>query len=255
MRPLRVVASCWRFELSMLIRSALFVISGLIQPVLFASIAFYLDGAGGGHALLYTAVGAGLMGMWSSTLFGSGMAMQAQRRQGVLELLILAPQRYVAILSGLTLATASLGIYSMAATLVWGRLAFGVPLALAHPFLFVLALVMAVVSLGELGVVMASSFVLWRGANALANLLEYPIWLVSGLLVPLTLLPGWVTPLSWLLATNWSAEAVRRAALGGSPLAAIGMCAVLTVAYLVLGTVVLRYLERRARAQASFALA
>ena len=35
--------------------------------------------------LLYAALGAGLMGIWSSTLFGSGGAIQWQRWQGTLE--------------------------------------------------------------------------------------------------------------------------------------------------------------------------
>ena len=43
---------------------------------------------------------------------------------------------------------------------------------------------------------LASTFVLYRHASAFSNLLEYPIWLVTGLLVPLSLLPGWVEPLS-----------------------------------------------------------
>jgi hypothetical protein len=53
--------------------------------------------------------------------------------------------------------------------------------------------------LGMLGLVMASTFVLYRQATAFSNLLEYPVWLVSGLLIPISLLPGWVEPISWLL--------------------------------------------------------
>ena len=40
------------------------------------------------------------------------------------------------------------------------------------------------------GLLLASTFVLLRNANALANTLEYPIWLLSGMLVPITVLPG-----------------------------------------------------------------
>ena len=51
-----------------------------------------------------------------------------------------------------------------------------------------------------LGLLLASTFVLYRNANAFANLLEYPVWLATGLLVPLTLLPGWVEPIAWVLS-------------------------------------------------------
>ena len=115
----------------------------------------------------------------------------------------------------MTLSTASIGLYSIAATLFWGRVFFGVPLEFAHPSLFALALPVTVVGLGLLGLVLASTFVLYRHANAFSNLLEYPVWLVTGLLVPLSLLPGWIEWLSWVLAPTWGMEAVRNAALGG----------------------------------------
>jgi ABC-2 type transport system permease protein len=111
-----------------------------------------------------------------------------------------------------------------------------------------------VISLGFLGLLLASTFVLYRNANALSNLLEYPIWLVTGLLVPLSLLPGWVHPLSWLLAPTWGVRAIRESALGGDPLPAIGMCGALALAYLAIGAACLRLFERLARQQASLSL-
>ncbi len=47
---------------------------------------------------------------------------------------------------------------------------------------------------------------------------------ICGFLVPLSLFPGWVRPISWVLAPTWGINAIREAALGGSPLADIGMC-------------------------------
>ena len=107
---------------------------------IFATIAFYLFGAGGRPGtLLYAALGAGMMGIWSSTLFGSGGAIQWQRWQGTLELLVAAPPPFLFVLLPLTLATATVGLYSLTATLVWGRVLFDVPLDLVHPFAFVVA--------------------------------------------------------------------------------------------------------------------
>jgi ABC-type polysaccharide/polyol phosphate export permease len=154
----------------------------------------------------------------------------------------------------MTMATASIGLYSVAATLLWGRLLFGVPLDFVHPYAFAVALPAAVVGLGLLGLVMASTFILYRNANAFSNLLEYPVWLVSGLLVPVALLPGWVEPISWVLAPTWGVRAVRDAALGGAPWEAIGMCVALSVAYLAIGALTVRNFERLARARATLSL-
>lgn len=251
----RLFLATLRFNLKNLTLSAFFVLISVLQPLIFATIAFYMWRAGARPGtLLYVALGAGLMGMWSATLFGSGGAIQWQRWQGTLEVVVAAPASFLLVLVGMTMATASIGLYSIAGTLFWGRLLFGVPLDFVHPWAFAVALPAAVIGLGLLGLVMASTFILYRNANAFSNLLEYPVWLVSGLLVPISLLPGWVEPLSWVLAPTWGVRAVREAALGGTPWGSIGMCAALSVVYLLIGSVTVRNFERLARSRATLSL-
>ena len=244
------------FRVREFIISRWFLLINVLQPVIFASIAFYMFKAGGRPGtLLYAALGAGMMGIWSSTLFGSGGALQWNRWQGTLELLVASPPPFIIVLLPLTIATSVTGAYSLLATVFWGRIFFGVPLHLAHPLLFLLAVPTAVLALGLMGLLMVSSFILYRNANALSNLLEYPVWVATGLLFPLALLPAWVTPISWLLAPRWGIDAIRHAALGdGAVWFPIAMCAVTGVAYIVLAGVFLRIFERAARANATLSL-
>jgi len=196
-----------------------------------------------------------MMGIWSTTLFGSGGALQWNRWQGTLELLVAAPAPFIAVLLPLTIATSVTGAYALVSTLAWGRVLFGVPLHFAHPLAFVVAVPAAVLSLGLMGLLMASSFVLYRNANALSNLLEYPVWVATGLIFPVALLPGWVAPISWLLAPRWGVDAIRHAALGhGAVWFPIAMCVVTGAAYLLLAAGFLRIFEREARARATLAL-
>jgi ABC-2 type transport system permease protein len=251
----RLFVVSWIFNVKNLTYSIFFVLISVLQPIIFASIAFFMVESGAREGTqLYVALGAGLMGMWSSTLFGSGGVIQWQRWQGTLELLVGAPPPFIVTMVPLTLATASIGLYSVVATLFWGWMLFDVPLELAHPWLFALALPATTVALGLLGLVLASTFVLYRHASAFSNLLEYPVWLVSGLLVPVSLLPGWAEPVSWLLAPTWGVKAVRESALGGDPGVAIAMCVLLSLVYLVLGTLTMANFERLARKQATLAL-
>jgi len=237
------------------VQSSFFLVIGVITPVVLATIAFYLFQTGAqSESLLYAALGAGLMGIWSTTLFGSGGAIQWQRWQGTLELLIAAPVPFIVVLVPLTLATAAYGLVSLVSTLVWGRVLFGIELDLVHPVLFAIAVPSAVIGLGLLGLLLASTFVLYRNANALSNLLGEPIWLITGMLVPISLLPGWVAPLSWVLAPTWGIRAIRDSALGGDPLPAILMCLALGVVYTLLAALCLRHFERLARARATLAL-
>jgi ABC-2 type transport system permease protein len=233
-----------------------FLLISILQPIIFATIAFYLFKSGGKPGtLLYAALGAGMMGIWSSTLFGSGGALQWNRFQGTLELLVAAPPPFVVVLLPLTLATSITGAYALVATLLWGRLFFGVPLHFEHPVAFLVAVPAGVLSLGLMGLLMASSFVLYRHANALSNLLEYPVWVATGLLFPIALLPGWVRPISWLLAPHWGVDAIRHSATGGGDVwLPIAMCFVVGAVYLVLAALFLRVFERQARARATLSL-
>jgi ABC-2 type transport system permease protein len=252
---LRLVRVAWFFNLKSLTTSGLFIFTSVIEPVIFATLAYYLFKAGNRPGtLLYASLSAGLMGIWTSTLFGSGGSITFQRWQGVLEPSVAAPPPFIFVLFPMTLSTATIGLYSLGTTLLWGRLAFGIPLDLVHPATFALSVIASVLALGALGIVIGSSFVLYREANALSNMLEFPIWIVTGAIVPLSFLPGWVHYISWALVPTWGFRAVRAGALGGDAWPAIGMCFALGAVYLALGQFFLGIFERRARERATLSL-
>lgn len=255
MRSLKVVASGFQMNLKMLGTSSFFLLTSVVQPIIFATVAFYMFRAGGRNGtLLYAALGAGMMGVWSTTLFGSGGMIQWQRWQGTLELGAAAPPAMALIYLPFSLANAFTGMYAMAATLVWGRLVFGIGLHLAHPWLFVLALPATVVALGLMGLVLASTFILYRHANALSNLLEYPVWIASGLVFSTSLLPIWTRPISWALPPYWGILAIRHAALGGAVWGPLAMVVLLGIACVVISTLTFRWFEHAARARATLSL-
>jgi ABC-2 type transport system permease protein len=256
MTALRIFAAGWWMNMKQLTRSALFVFTSLIEPLIMATIAFYTAKAGGKpEALFYMSIGAGVMGIWSSTLFGSGGVISWQRWEGTLELLVASPPPLLVIVVPLTIATATIGIYSLSATLLWGWLLFDIPFHLAHPLLFVIALPAGVISMGLLGLLIAATFVLYREANALSNMLEFPIALVTGLLFTTALLPRWTHPIGWVLAPTWAVNAIRDSALGGDPGLAIVLCLVLGAVYIVIASWFLRVLEVKAREKATLSLA
>jgi len=254
---LRLVATGWLFTLKNLSRSGFFVMTSVVQPLLYATIAFFLFRAGARPGtLLYVAIGAGMMGIWSATLFGSGGTITWARFQGTLEPLVAAPAPFALVLLPTTLASSTVGLYSLVATVAWGRLLFGVPLRLAHPAAFLVAVPATVLALGMLGLLLGSTFVFYRYANALMNMLEYPVWLVSGVLVPLAHLPRFAAWISWPLAPTWGMAAIRGSALGGGhPWRDAGIALGLGLAYLAAATPFLRIFLRAARERATLALA
>ena len=255
MTALRVVRAGFVMNLKLLATSSFFLLTSTVQPVIFATIAFYMFRAGGqGGTLLYAALGAGMMGVWSTTLFGSGGMIQWQRWQGTLELGVAAPPPLVLVYLPFSLANSLTGAYAMLATLLWGRLLFGMPLHFVHPWLFALALPVTILALGLMGLVLASTFVLYRYANALSNLLEYPVWIASGLVFSTALLPAWTHPISWVLPPYWGIIAIRRATFGGDVWQPAAMALVLGLACALISTLTFRLFERLSRDRATLSL-
>jgi ABC-2 type transport system permease protein len=234
---LRFVAVSWTLQFKMIMRSPFDGIGNVLYPLFFATVAFLVFRAGDSpRTLIYASLGAAVMGMWSSVSTSAGSAMQRERWWGTLELLVAAPRPFSLVLLPATLGLATVGIYNLAATLLWGHFVFGVPLTIEHPLLF------------------AVSFVRFRAAWVLGNFFEYPVWLICGFLVPLALLPGWVRPISWALAPTWGMSAIRESALGGSPLPDLIACLGLGLGYIALAVLVTERVLRDARARGSLSL-
>jgi ABC-2 type transport system permease protein len=256
-RLVRLVALGTLLHVKQMSRSQFEIATALFIPLVQATLAVYLFRAGSEpHRMLEAAVGAGMMAVWSSVLFGSGGAIQMQRWQGTLEMLMLSPRPPALLIFPITLATAVTGTYAMVATLLWGGLVYRIPLEIAHPLAFAVSVPAAILGLGMFGLLLASTFVLLPNANAINNTLEYPVWLVSGMLVPITVLPGWTGPIGAALPTTWAARAVRESVTGAGPVwPSLAACLAISAVCLAAGAAVMSYVERRARANATLALA
>jgi ABC-2 type transport system permease protein len=252
----RIIWSGWLLQLKEMHRSGLFVFTAVIQPLILATLVHYLFVAGHRPQFdFHPGLGAGMMGLWSATLYGAATVITRQRRAGTLEYLVGTPPPLFVIIVPLTLAGATIGVYSLGGAVLWTKVAFGVPFDPVHSAWFVLAFVVTLFALGTLGLLMASSFVLvYRNATVFANFLEIPFWMMSGALVPVTALPGGLEQIAQCFPPTWGFRAMRDSVFGGEPLMAIGVCLVLSVPFLLLGIACSRVLERRARARAALSL-
>ena len=255
MKTLRFVRVSWMLQFKMIMRSPFDGVGNVIYPLFFATTAFFVFKAGDSpRTLIYASLGAAVMGMWSSVSTSAGSAMQRERWWGTLELLVAAPRHFSLVLFPSTLGLASVGIYNLVATLLWGKFAFGIPLTIEHPLLFALSVLATVLAFAGLGLLFAVSFVRFRAAWVLGNFFEYPVWLICGFLVPLALLPTWVHPIAWVLAPTWGMNAIRESALGGTPVPDLLLCLGLGAAYIVVAVLVTNRVLDDARARGSLSL-
>lgn len=252
---IRAFVSGVRIHVLQFTRSPFDLASVIVWPIVYATITYYLfDTRHSPKILIAASLGAAVMLMWTLVVIGSAGALEMQRWLGTLELVVAAPTPLVVSMASITVASSVFGGYAIAATLAWARFAFNVPLTLAHPIAFAVAIPAAVLAIGMLGLIVASTFVLYRAAFSLGIAMQYPVWIACGLIAPLSLLPHFVSIIAWFLAPYWGIGALKAAALGGDAWRQIGMCAAVSAGYLTVGAACLTGFSKIARRTGSLKL-
>jgi ABC-2 type transport system permease protein len=227
----------------------------VVWPLFFATTAFLVyRQSEDPQALVYAGLGSSVMGIWSVIATTASSLLQRERWHGTLELLVAAPTRFALILVPMTTAMATLGLYSLTATLLWGRVLFGISVPVADPLLFVVCVIVSILSIALIGFLLSVAVVRYRTAWAMGNLLEYPGWLVCGFLVPLTLFPSWVGWIAYALPPTWGMQAIRSSASGESAWFDVLMCLGLGIVYGVVGALLSETVLRSARRNATLSL-
>lgn len=191
------------------------------------------------------------MGMWGNTLYASGFAIEIEKWHGTLEEVVAAPSNLLHVITGRSISNALFGLTNMAAILLIAAFVFRIPLEIANPVFFALSIILTLLSVSALGLIFASSFVLTRSAQVLANGLEFPIYVISGSMFPIGLLPFWTHPASYILGPTWGIEAIRTAAAQTEVTISfwldIGVMLLITLAYIAIAAFLFRKVETRSR--------
>ena len=233
------------------------IIPNIIAPFVFTAVALIFFRNTSGSLALYAVLGGGMMGMWGSTLYGAGFALSFDRWNGTLEYVLATPSRLVWIVAGRSASSAILGLVNALAILVVAVVGFKAQLGIVDPIGFLLALVLTLASLSALGVLFCSSFLLTRSASVLTNGLEMPIYVATGSMFPIALLPFWSHPLSLSLGPTWGIDAMRYAADATYTGMSFGFWTDMlvlfasTIVYLAIGFWLFIVVEKKARRDAS----
>ncbi len=182
-----------------------------VQPVLYGTLMYLMFRESGKENFIeYIVLGTGMMNLWSSIIFSSGQAIARERRMGTLELMNVMPTSFQTIISGKIVGAVVISLISTINGYLFIIIISGQRFGVEHPFLFAVALLLVVISCVAIAIMLAAVFAISRQARMLANTAEFPIFIVTGLLFPLTLLPKWVLPISYILTPTWAIKVLRQ---------------------------------------------
>ena len=156
----------------------------------------------------YAAVAPVFIALWWMALFNSGWTITIERWNGTIEMLVAAPSSFAAVIFGRITTTTLAGIVSFGETWVVARL-FGTTIQIEHRWAFLATIVVTLAAMAGTALAMASLFVLARNAVTFSNSASFPFYVLGGILVPVSLLPHWVRPISSIVFLSWSADLLR----------------------------------------------
>ena len=156
----------------------------------------------------HVAIAAPLMALWALTLLVSGEVVRNDRITGSLEYLLSSPIRILNYFVG------RIALVFVAGILVLGEswsmiLLCGQTVPLGSVTYFMAAFSLTIVAMVAWASLAAVAFALVRNVRLWQNSLTFPVYVLSGMLVPVALLPWPVRAASRLLFLSWSADLLR----------------------------------------------
>jgi ABC-2 type transport system permease protein len=207
--------------------------------------------AGRSDLTAYAVLAPAIVAVVGMAILTSGEIVTDDRAHGRLELVLAAPTPFPIIVAGriLTVTLTSLVAVLEAWLVAW--IVFGVAVPVPHIGPFVAALAVTAFATAGTALMMSAVFVAARSARTFQNTISYPLYLLGGAFVPISLLPGFLQPLCRVVYLSWATDLLR-SCLGRSSVVdfwpRLGAIAGLGLAGFAVGCVVLMRVIDRARA-------
>jgi len=204
----------------------------------------------------FAVLGGAMTAFWLNVVWMMAAQLYWEKDQGNLELYFTAPISLMSILFGMAIGGLVLSCFRAGVVLFVGAFLYGVVFSVEQWALLLGVFALTLASLYGLGMVLATLFLLWgREAWHLTQLLQEPVYFVSGLNFPVGRL-GFLGALAVsTLPLAVGLDAMRQLAFGGAgrlsgvlpPDVELGILALMTVFFIGSARLLMRFIERLAR--------
>lgn len=206
---LRLALASARAQMRMSRRNVEDVMPLLTAPLLTLVSMAVLTAAGRTDLAGYSLVAAVLMSVERMSTMVASETLVRDRRGQMFELAVASPSPYFVTLTTRIALLAGLGIVGLLEgwLIVW--LVFGVAVPVHHPGVLVATLGATIFAAAATSTIFASIFCFGRTPRTYQNALSGPLYLLGGVLVPVSFLPDWIQPVSQVIFLKWSADLLR----------------------------------------------
>jgi len=178
----------------------------VIQPVSVSGVPLI---SGSSTTFQFLAPGFMALTVVMGTLNGVGTAISKEKEQGTMDGLMACPISMTAVVVGKTLAQTIRGLIQAMMVLGISMVLFGVRVY-GSLFDMLVALVLGVMSFVGVGIILSTLAADQETAQMMMMLLQMPMMFLSGIIFPISQLPGWLKLVGKSLPLYYAADALRK---------------------------------------------
>lgn len=202
----------------------------------------------------FVVMGGAMTAFWLNVMWMMASQLYWEKETGNLALYIMAPNSLMAILLGMALGGMLATCVRAALITVLGSLLFGISFSVSNYLQLFAVFVLTMAALYGLGMLLSSLFLLWgREAWQVANVLQEPVYFISGFYFPVKSFGAVVAMASSLLPLTLGLDAMRQLVFASGPSLGwlpveieINVLIVLAIAFIAAAKYWLNFMERKA---------
>lgn len=209
----------------------------------------------------FVVLGGSMIAFWLNVLWGMAAQLYWEKEMGNLQMFLVSPMSRMSLLAGMALGGIFITSVRALSTIILGVVIFNVHMSVSSPLELVLVFSITMLAIYGMGMMFSSIFLLYgRDAWNVSNLMQEPIFLVSGFYFPVKALGFWVGAVASLIPITLGLDAMRQVLFGPAsngflPIwTEIAILAVQAVVFIVLAKYSLDYMERMGRREGRLTL-
>ena len=190
------------------------VITPIAQIGFFALLSIYLQYPS--SVTQYIVIGNAMQSMSFAAVFAVANITSQDKWQGTLPSTMVTPANRIALFIGRASFQVLLSALIAAAGLLYAATIFGVSFATADFLGIAVTVLLTSVAMTGFGLLISAVGLYMRTAMIVANIFLFVTLLLSGVNFPVSALPAWLQPVSWVIPLTYGTQAARMAIAGSS---------------------------------------
>lgn len=206
----RVILSSLKLQMKQTFARSMFRYVIIVSPILSGILmGLIYSGKSSSEFVSFAIIGTATMTMWSSIAFSSAGDIERERYMGALQQIFNTPPNFYNIMLGKILGNTILGFLSMIFSFLFMSIVFQVPLKIESPIIFFAIFLIGIISYMIVAQMLSGLLALSRKTRVFMNSIGNIIYILTGSVFPIFILPKGVQMISYLLTPTYVIHLMR----------------------------------------------